>query len=309
MDGQKGRRQWMECQMERQTDGQAEIGSAGGTDRRTHGQDDGVLDGQKDRWSNWMLDGQRRPVCPSVSLCTLSCTCPSVHPSICLPVSTLVCPPVCPANVHQSTQLPVKSISPSLCPLPEVLTDRKMDGQTEEWALTDRGTDGKMVSLSFRPSFSLPIHSSFCLSGHLTVFLSISPLVFPSIRQPISPPASRTNWQTTRQKAGPTHRPKAVPTAAQLEVLNWQHDLKVTIQSSEGTDFHTPASNTSYRRRIFWGIFWRLQLILHMWLNLRLAVVFFFSSIDLLQPEQMKSVVQFLFCRSLCKQAGLKLHP
>lgn len=140
-----------------------------------------------------MLDGQRRPVCPSVSLCTLSCMCPSVHPSICLPVSTLVCPPVCPANVHQSTQLPVKSISPSLCPLPEVLTDRKMDGQTEEWALTDRGTDGKMVSLSFRPSFSLPIHSSFCLSGHLTVFLSISPLVFPSIRQPISPPASRTN--------------------------------------------------------------------------------------------------------------------
>lgn len=126
-----------------------------------------------------MSDGQRWSICPSVCLSMHPFMPVSVHLSVCL--CTSLYPPVCPsANVHQSIQLPVKSIFPSMY-LPEGLTDRKMDGQTEGWALTDRGTDVMAVSLSFHPPFNLPIHSSFCqsfcLSGHLTVFLSIGPPV------------------------------------------------------------------------------------------------------------------------------------
>lgn len=306
MDGRKGRQQWMEREIERDwwSGGQAEIqtGSAGGTDRRTHGQDDGALDGRKDRWSNWMLDGQRWPVCPSVCLCTLSCLCPSICPSVSARFS-----------IHQSVLLQM-SISPSNCLLnPSFhLCTCQRDWQTGRWM--DRLKDGHWQR--DRRNGRQFVFPSTLQSANPFIFLSILLSLWPSdclsVHRPTSPTVRRTNWQTRRQKDGPTHRPKAAPTAAQLEVLNWQYYLKESPFSQLKGLTSTPQQahllhNKDILRNILKMTIIPAYVFLH--IDLQRFFVCFFSSIELLQPEQMKSVEQLLFCRSLCKQAGLKLHP
>lgn len=273
---------------------------------------------QEDAWTGWWSVGwaERQTVklnvrwtemvhlsfCLSVYAPFHACVRPSVHLSLHVSLSTSLsfckCPSVHPiaCQIHLSIYVSARG------------TDRQEDGWTDWRMGTDRQRDRRNGGQFVFPS-TLQSANPFIF---LSILLSLWPSDCLSVHRPTSPTVRRTNWQTRRQKDGPTHRPKAVPTEAQLEVLNWQYYLKESPFSQLKGLTSTPQQahllhNKDILRNILKMTIIPAYVFLH--IDLQRFFVCFFSSIELLQPEQMKSVEQFLFCRSLRKQAGLKLHP